>query len=532
MAEQSESRPGRWLVYWVVRWIAMPIMMCFRAIGWLISQLVGPKKAKESDAWANCRNNQFAFPTGGIERPQSLEQLLAAVRKHLPDGPDVPTRVVRRVRAIGSGHSFSDVGVSDDVIVNMRGLREMLPVPESDGAPWVVVQAGMTVRELNAELHANKLALLNMGAYDGQTISGVISTATHGSGWKLGHIGDAVLAVQLVDGRGRFLQIQPTDTEPIEMPADVEPELICDDTTFHAAIVAMGSMGIAYAYALKVRDAHLLNENRTAKTWEEVRDLIAAGAHTEAQHWECLVNPYVVGKRRDCLITRRVLADKPARTQLGRTRNPVSTLVTSFRFFDRLILWLFLKRPTMAPSLLRAMVTGLVDKTYIDDSFKVLNLGEANYVPAFSSELGLDASDPEELLRALEDLLNILADNAPHGRRVTIPLSLRFVAPSEHLLAPMYQRPTCMVEIGVIEGTPHAWDFLRYIERQMTARWGARPHWGQANTVTAETARQLFAESFEPWRQVYLDLNPHGLFDNAFTNRLGLRPAPSSDTDA
>ncbi len=48
------------------------------------------------------------------------------------------------------------------------------------------VQCGITVANLNAVLDKKGLALINMGAYDGQTVSGALSTGTHGSGAAYG----------------------------------------------------------------------------------------------------------------------------------------------------------------------------------------------------------------------------------------------------------------------------------------------------------------------------------------------------------
>ena len=44
------------------------------------------------------------------------------------------------------------------------------------------VEAGMRLRELNRLLDDKGVALSQMGGYDAQTVAGVISTSTHGSG--------------------------------------------------------------------------------------------------------------------------------------------------------------------------------------------------------------------------------------------------------------------------------------------------------------------------------------------------------------
>lgn len=48
-----------------------------------------------------------------------------------------------------------------------------------------------------------------MGGYDAQTVGGVISTSTHGSGIAFGPIADAVRSLDFVAGGGRLVRIEP-----------------------------------------------------------------------------------------------------------------------------------------------------------------------------------------------------------------------------------------------------------------------------------------------------------------------------------
>src|SRR4029077_2989307 len=136
-------------------------------------------------SWRNDTGNQTIDPLRE-ETPTTLEELRTVVREAERDGCTV--------RAVGSGHSWSDVALTDGILVQPTGLSQPLDLEpellradvtdahESDGITLVRVQAGMTIAELNSHLHRLKLALPNMGGFDGQTVAGVISTSTHGSG--------------------------------------------------------------------------------------------------------------------------------------------------------------------------------------------------------------------------------------------------------------------------------------------------------------------------------------------------------------
>ena len=73
------------------------------------------------------------------------------------------------------------------------------------------VESGMRIRELNAHLDVARPRAANMGGYDGQTIAGVISTSTHGSGISFGPIADDVRSLDIVGAGGTMHRIEPPD---------------------------------------------------------------------------------------------------------------------------------------------------------------------------------------------------------------------------------------------------------------------------------------------------------------------------------
>ena len=92
----------------------------------------------------------------------------------------------------------------------------------------VTAQAGITIARLSEELARHGLAMENMGDVAYQTISGAISTATHGTGERLRNIPSQVCALSLVLADGSVLQCS----------LDTEAE------TFKAAQVGLGALGV------------------------------------------------------------------------------------------------------------------------------------------------------------------------------------------------------------------------------------------------------------------------------------------------
>ena len=73
---------------------------------------------------------------------------------------------------------------------------------------------GTHLRDLNAALDARGLALPQMGGYDEQTIAGVVSTSTHGSGLNWGPFPDFVRSLELVVAGGEVVRIEPPTDRP------------------------------------------------------------------------------------------------------------------------------------------------------------------------------------------------------------------------------------------------------------------------------------------------------------------------------
>jgi len=513
-------------VFAVFRWLEHLWFKSQQKLGWE-PDLESSKGAR----WKNITDNQFCHPYA-LVRPITLDELCSTVRQ--------ASREQRHVRAVGSGHSFSDVAITDDYVVDMHGLNRVLTVDREvlrdNAAPETLfrVESGIALRDLNRRLNQAGLALRNMGSYDAQTVSGAISTGTHGSGVGIGPMCEMVEAVELITGDGERVIIEPRAgiTEPARyaLKHPDGPRLVKDDDLFYSVVVSMGCMGIVYAYTLRARPRFLLKETRTRKEWSEVREELLAGEHTRVAHYEVYVNPYPVRGKHWCVVTRREETTEVAKSVEGKSRNPISTMLTRFRFIDGILLWAFRHLSPFTPYFINGALSSLSDKLYVDESFKVFNLGDANHVPAFSSELAFDtAPRPGEsvpaYIAAVEQLMKLACEQAACGRWHTVPFSLRFIQKSKHYLAPQYGRDTCMVEIPFLRDTPGAWDLLRYYERQFVAHHGARPHWGQAHFLVCHENTRNSYEKFDAFIAVFGELNPEGVFDNDFTQRLSLRSA-------
>ena len=105
-------------------------------------------------------------------RPSDEAELLQILQRHSRE----------TIRALGSKHSWSDIAAGAAVSLDMSSFDQMTPFT-AGGRSFVRVGAGVTIQALLDRLHASTdQTLPTLGAIKKQTISGAISTGTHGSG--------------------------------------------------------------------------------------------------------------------------------------------------------------------------------------------------------------------------------------------------------------------------------------------------------------------------------------------------------------
>jgi hypothetical protein len=156
--------------------------------------------------------------------PSSESELLDILSRHSG----------QTIRVLGSKHSWSDIAAGAAVSIDMRRL-DRVELIERDGEPMVRVGAGCRLQGLLDWLHERTdRTLPTLGAIKKQTISGAISTGTHGSGrHSLSHYVVGIRAVVFDAPSG----------QPLIREFSQGPEL-------EAARCGLGCMGVILAVEL------------------------------------------------------------------------------------------------------------------------------------------------------------------------------------------------------------------------------------------------------------------------------------------
>ena len=212
----------------------------------------------DRNVWRNWGRNQRCHPAA-VESPGSELEVAEAVRRAAAAG--------QRVKAVGSGHSFTAAACTDGRLLRLDSLDRVVAIDEA--AQTVTVEAGIPLWRLNDELARRGLALANLGDIDRQTISGAIATATHGTGVRFGGLATFVRGLELVTAGGELLRCV----------ADEEPEI------FHCARVGLGALGIVTKVTLQCVPAfrlHALEQPaRLADVLADLDDAVERNEHFE-----------------------------------------------------------------------------------------------------------------------------------------------------------------------------------------------------------------------------------------------------------
>jgi L-gulonolactone oxidase len=426
-------------------------------------------------AWQNWAGNQKAAATTAL-RPASTDELVSDIRSYADKG--------RRIKPIGSGHSFTDVARAEDIRLDLSHLTGLLAVDRD--ARLVTVQAGMPLRVLNETLAAHGLALPNLGDIDAQTIAGAISTGTHGTGAAYGCLSTFVAGLTLVTASG----------ETIRCSADERPDVLA------AARVGIGALGVITEVTLRCVDAFVLRaEERPAALADVFTDLPALIADND--HFEFYWFPYT--DRVQTKANNKVPADD---APLPRWRGWLDDEFLSNTVFAGACR-LGRTVPAVAPTISSISARALTARAYTARSDRVFCTPRR--VRFVEMEYGL----PRAALPEAFDALRRTVDGLPF--KVLFPVEVRFAAPDDIWLSHGHGRESAYVAIHQYVGAPYE-PYFRAFEA-ICAGLGGRPHWGKLHYRDAESLRPVYPR-FDDFLAMRDALDPDRVFANAYTERV------------
>jgi len=419
-------------------------------------------------SWRNWGGTASCEPTV-LARPETEADLRELVASSVDAGDTV--------RIVGSGHSFTELVPTDDVLLSLERFTGVVAVDRD--AEEVTVRAGTTLATLNRELADHGLAMANLGDIDRQTIAGAVGTGTHGTGLDFGTLSSQVVGCRLVTADGSVR----------ELDADG------DSTLFEAARVSLGALGVLSTVTLSVVPAYDLRLQREARPLDAVLTDVDR-YHTDHDQWEFFWFPHTD-------------------TALVKTydRKPAGTGDPGTGRFDTLgdrvenAAWETICRvgthaPVTAPTGAKLAAATLSDKTEVGPSHEVF--ANAREVRFSEMEYGVPADEVVPVVRRIRAI-------ADGDRHVQFPVEVRFVGGDQPLLSPAHARDSAFVAVH----TYHRKAYREYFDRceAVFREFGGRPHWGKLHTADAATLAERYPR-WDAFQSVRRELDPDGAFLN------------------
>ena len=424
--------------------------------------------------WAGTESSKLAR----VATPRSENEIVEEIGRAADRG--------MRVKAIGAGHSFTGVAVTDGVQLRLGALSGGTSIDSTRGE--ATVRAGTPLHVLNEELAAFGYALPNLGDIDRQSLAGATGTGTHGTGLRLTGLSAGIRALRIVLADGSVVECSPT----------LEPDL------FQAARLGLGALGIVTEITVAVVPAFLLHAVERPEPLMEV--LAHAEVSAEANdHFEFYWFPHT-----DRALTKRNnrVPEGTASRPLPAWREKLDDDLLSNRFFE-VTNRVATRMPRSTRTINAIASRALSERQFTDTSHKVFVT--AREVRFMESEWAFPRSSLSEVLLELRDWVD------SHDERISFPVECRVAAADDVWLSTAYERESCYIAIHKYHRQQRGAYFDAF--EAIAVNHGGRPHWGKMHTRGADYLRGVYPR-FDDFLAVRDRVDPQRRFGNSYLERV------------
>lgn len=389
----------------------------------------------------------------------------------------------KRLRVVGSAHSFTALIETEQVLVSLDNLQGLIQADKE--ALTAEVWAGTKLKALGEILHKEGMGMENLGDIDVQSIAGALSTGTHGTGVDFGTLATQLLEVTFVAASGEIITCSET----------LNPEY------FQAARISLGALGVITRLKLRLKPAYKLKYASKKQKLREVLDQLDA-YKSRNRNFEFYWFPFT-----DTVQTKEMnLTDEAAKPGgIGQWFNDI--------FMENGVFWLLSKISRFIPGTSKAVsrisAWGISTGTSVAWSHQVF--ATPRYVRFQEMEYNL----PQEHFR--DALLEIQALIDEKQFRVHFPLECRFVAADDIWISPAYGRKSAYIAVHMYKGMKYK-EYFDAIEAVLK-KYDGRPHWGKMHNMTAEECAERYPK-WQDFQRVRQQLDPKGMFMNPYLERL------------
>ncbi|MBF4634616.1 FAD-binding protein [Agreia pratensis] len=434
--------------------------------------------------WRNWGRTEAVRPRR-VERPTSAgavqRAVIAAARSGIP------------IKAVGAGHSFTGIAVAPGVQLDLTALTGLIGVDAE--RKRVTLAAGTRLYDVPALIEPLGLAMPNLGDIDRQSISGAISTGTHGTGADFTGIAGQVRGAVIVTGDGSLLRISETEN------AELLP----------AVALGLGALGILVEITLQCVDCFALHARERPLPLKGLLDAepgddgSLADRVRSSDHFEFYWFPH----------TRTAVSKTNTRLPSSASLAPLTPVA---HWLEDVALTNGIYRATCAaavaaPSII-PRVNGMAERLmgnreFTDRSHRVF--ATRRTVRFREMEYAIPAETVPDALRDIMKLIDT------RGWRISFPIEVRFARGDDLWMSTAHGRDSGYIAVHRY----YREDPTEYFEavEQIMLGYEGRPHWGKMHTRQSDDLRAMYPR-FDDFLAVRDRLDPQRVFANPYLNRV------------
>jgi FAD-linked oxidoreductase len=412
-----------------------------------------------------------SFQAGQVLYPASEEEILTILSN--------ATFNKKNVRTIGSGHSWTGLIVTNDILISLdrwQGITEVDP-----NGKWVEVRSGTKLLKLGNDLWSMGYSMENLGDIDVQSIAGALNTGTHGTGRDFGTLATQIHSITIALPTGELVEVSETENKDL----------------FKAAQISLGALGVITRYKLKVVKAFVLQyTSKLGKIKDAVENFDKY--NNEYRNYEFYWFPYT-----DEVQLKLVSETEKPIQDGGFMRDFNDVVIENLGYF--LLSEYSRTHKKFYKPFSKFSARGVPKGTWRNHSNKIF--ATKRWVRFKEMEYNV----PKE--RFQECITEIMETIHKRDFRVHMPLEIRYVKADDIMISPANGRDAVYMAVHQYNGM----DYLEYFKtiEEIFWKYDGRPHYGKMNTMK----KDQFANTYANWSkfsQIQKSCDPNGVMLNDY----------------
>lgn len=411
------------------------------------------------------------FKAGRVVYPQSEEEILT-ILKNASFNKQV-------VRTIGSGHSWTDLIVTNDVLISLDKWQGVTDVDIQ--GKWVEVKSGTKLLKLGNDLWHLGYSMENLGDIDVQSIAGALNTGTHGTGREFSTLADQIYAITIALPTGELIEVNTENNHEL----------------FKAAQVSLGALGVITRYKLKVVPAFNLEyTSKLGKIQDAVDNFDKY--NSENRNYEFYWFPYTD------YVQLKLVNETNKPIQDGGFMREFNDIFIENLGYYALSEWSrthknFYKWFSMFSA------KGVPKGTWRNHSNKIF--ATKRWVRFKEMEYNVPKEKFQECFTEIKDTIH------KKNFRVHMPLEVRYVKADDIMISPATGRNAVYMAVHQYNGM----DYLEYFKtiEEIFWKYDGRPHYGKMNTMSKDQFEKTYA-NWNQFSQIRKSCDPQGILLNPY----------------